>query len=107
MTEFVSRWLAAEPAEPAETQNQRTDKTDRINSVSSVSGSNVDSERCEPLDSAIIANEAGRRSLEEIKCRLDRLTAQAASPTATDLDRQLVADWAAIRDAKLAGEQVA
>lgn len=60
-----------------------------------------------PLDAAISASEAGRRSVVEIEARLARLTAQAASPNATGLDRQLVADWTAIHRVKLSGEQAA
>ncbi len=60
-----------------------------------------------PLDPAIITSEAGRRSLDENERRLARLTAQAAAPSATALDRQLVRDWTAIQDAKRAGRQAA
>lgn len=60
-----------------------------------------------PLDDLITASEAGRRSLAEIESRLGRLTAIAASPTATALDRQLILDWTAIRAANLAGRESA
>lgn len=56
-----------------------------------------------PLDASIVASEAERRPLEEIEARLTRLVARAADPDATPLDRQLVADWTAIRRAKVAG----
>lgn len=52
------------------------------------------------LDAGILDSEAGRRPLADIETRLARLTAIATRPTATSLDRQLVRDWTAIRDAK-------
>lgn len=60
-----------------------------------------------PLDEVIAASEAGRRSVDEIERRLARLVAQAAEPEATPLDRQLVRDWTAIRDAKLSSCEAA
>lgn len=56
-----------------------------------------------PIDDIIAGFRAGRRSLDEIETRLARLTARANQPEATDLDRALVRDWTAIRDAKRAG----
>lgn len=60
-----------------------------------------------PLDALIVASEAERRPLDEIEVRLARRAAHGAEPDATPLDHQLVADWTAIRDAKLAGRQAA
>ncbi len=115
MTEFVSRWLSFKPSE---TPIDRPDKTERISSVSSVKASSSDLKRflppsegeqspCTPLDAAIIASEASRRSLDEIETRLARLKVNALDPAATLLDHQLVRDWTAIRDAKRAGKQAA
>ncbi len=60
-----------------------------------------------PLDSAIAASEAGRRSLAEIESRLARVTARATDPAATALDRQVARDWTAIHRVKLSGERAA
>jgi hypothetical protein len=57
-----------------------------------------------PLDEVVAASEAARRTLTHIEHRLRRVTAAAEQPDATSLDHQLVADWTAIRHAKLAGD---
>lgn len=111
MSEFVSRWLtpSGSPEKTPETTKSRTDGTDRSAFVSSVSTAKEDlggfppPGPFAPLDPVIAGSEASRRSLAEIEARLSRLTATAARQEATPLDRQLVADWRAIRDAKLAG----
>ena len=66
---------------------------------------------CEPLapsdldalDEAIAADEAGKRTPEEIRHRLARCAAFAALPDATDVDRHAADDWRRILAAKLGG----
>jgi len=49
-----------------------------------------------PLDPEIAADEAGKRPRTEIVGRPARLAARAGQPGASDLDRQLAADWRAV-----------
>ena len=56
-----------------------------------------------PLDEAIARDVAHKSPRAEIVTRLGRLTARAAAPDATNLDRRLAAYWAAILTAKDAG----
>ncbi len=111
MTEFASRWMspAAPPEKTPKTTNRVTDKTIKTGSVGFDGASKGQIGRFSPpgpfapLDAVIAKSGAGRHPLGEIEARLSRLTATAARPGATPLDRQLLRDWTAIRDAKLAG----
>ncbi len=81
-------------------KNEESPVSERLNSCNSYNSYPT-------LDSAIIASEAGKHPLAAIEHRLARVTARASAPDASPLDRQLVRDWTAIRDAKAAGRDAA
>ena len=60
-----------------------------------------------PLDEVIADSEASRRTLADIEVRLERLTAIAAQPGASSLNRQLIEDWTKILAAKVRQESAA
>jgi len=49
-----------------------------------------------PVDEEIARTEAAKHSRADLGTRLARLEAVAATPGASDLDRQLAADWRAV-----------